>query len=257
MSHFEPTIPFGEPELMRASGFERYLEELARSAPEGSPSTRLSSLSPSLTQDLMRFEQRGRPADVLEVVAACVRHARSVTVHLRCADKALPLTLFPRERVAHCPIDLKSYLEQRHRAALRVLQVEPAVLRPPGDPDEMLIGDAACYRPLPPLLWALAQHGERAELLPEVTGAAVYRVSPGFDLALLPADGPLRASVMRLRREVASQREIASWAGMNRDRATRLVNALYLQAGLMVSRSHPAALGDSWFASDGSSTKGS
>ena len=43
MSHFEPTI-LGEPELMRASGFERYLEELARSAPEGSPSTRLSSL---------------------------------------------------------------------------------------------------------------------------------------------------------------------------------------------------------------------
>jgi hypothetical protein len=251
MPHFEPTIPFGEPELMRASGFERYLDEIARGAPEGAPSTRLSSLSPSLTQDLLRFEQQGRPADLLEVVAACVRHARNVTVHLRCADKALPLTLFPRERVLHCPLDLRLYLEQRQRSPLAVLQVEPAMLRPPGDPDATLIGDALLYRPLPPLLWALAMLGERAALLTEVTGAAVYRVSPGFDLALLPADGPVRAAVMRLRREVASQREIASWAGMNRDRAMRLVNALYLQAGLMVSRSHPAALGDSWFSSSG------
>ena len=60
MPEFEPTIPFGQPELMRASGFTRYLDELGRDAPEGAPSTRLSSLSPSLTQDLMRFEQGGR-----------------------------------------------------------------------------------------------------------------------------------------------------------------------------------------------------
>ena len=249
MPRFEPTIPFGEPELMRASGFERYLDELALGAPEGAPSTRLSSLSPSLTQDLLRFEQQGRVADVLEVVAACVRHARSVTVHLRAGDKALPLTLFPRERVAHCPLDLAARLAaaEARRAPLAVLQVEPAVLRPPGDPDAVLIGDALLYRPLPALMWALAIHGSRAELLTEVTGAAVYRVSPAFDLALVPERGALRAAVMRLRREVASLREIASWPGMGRERASRLVNALYLQAGLIVSRSHPAALGDSWF----------
>ena len=86
MPQFEPTIPFGEPELMRASGFARYLEEMAREAPEGAPSSRLSSLSPSLTQDLLRFEQGGREPDLLEVLAACVRHARAVTVHLPAAD---------------------------------------------------------------------------------------------------------------------------------------------------------------------------
>jgi hypothetical protein len=247
MPHFEPTIPFGEPELMRASVFERYLEEIARGARDGRPATRLSSLSPSLTQDLLRFEQQGRPADVLEVVAACVRHARNVTAHLRCDDKALPLTLFPRERLLHCPIDLTAVLEAKQGVSLAVLQVEPAVLRPPGDAEASLVGDALAYRPLPPLLWAMAVRGTRAELLPEVGGAAVYRVSPGFDLSLLPASGPLRAVVQRLRREVASQREIAGWPGMNRERSTRLINALYLQAGLMVSRSHPAALGDNWF----------
>ena len=249
MASFEPTIPFGEPELMRASSFQRYLDELGQRTPDGALSTRISSLSPSLTQDLLRFEQHGRAADVLEVVAACVRHVRSVTVHLRAGDRALPLTLFPRERLLHCAVDLAARMaeaEARH-VALSVLQVEPAMLRPPGDADAALVGDPALYRPLAPLLWALAIHGHRVALLTELAGAAVYRVSPALDLSLLPAAGPLRAAVLRLRREVASLREIASWPGIGRSRATRLLNALYLQAGLIVSRSHPAALGESWF----------
>ena len=246
MPNFEPTIPFGEPQLMRASGFQHYLDDLSRDAPEGAVSTRLSSLSASLTQDLMRFEQDGRAADLLEVLAAAVRHARSVTVHLKCGDKVVPLTVFPLERVAHCPLDLQALVERR-REPLTVLQVEPALLRPPGDPEAALVGDLALYRPLTPLLWTIAVHGPRGELLTEITGAAVYRISPTFDSAVLRAEGPLRRAVQQLRREVASQREIASWPGMNRERTTRLLNALYLQAGLIVSRSHPAALGDSWF----------
>ncbi len=184
MPRFEPTIPFGEPELMRASSFQHYLDELARNANGGPQSTRLSSLSPSLTQDLLRFEQNGRTADVLEVVAACVRHARSATVHLRCGDKALPLTLFPRERLIHCALDLTAHLATAaaRREALDVLQVEPAQWRPSGDPERRLVGDALLYRPLPDLLWALAMHGQRAELLTEVAGTAVYRVSPALDL---------------------------------------------------------------------------
>jgi hypothetical protein len=246
MSSFEPTVPFGEPELPRASGFARYLAELQRDAPEGAPSTRLSSLSPSLVQDLMRFEQTGRAADLLEVLAACVRHARNLTVHLRCLDKVLPLTVFPHARLAHCALDLRALVEQR-RVVLEVLQVEPAVLRPPGDPQAAMVGEPRLYRPLSPLLWAMAVHGVRGSLLPELAGAAVYRVSPAFDLAAPHREGPLRSAVQRLRRGVASQREIAGWPGMTRDRSVRLLNALYLQAGLIVSRSHPAALGDSWF----------
>ena len=127
------------------------LAELERSTPDGAPSTRLSSLSPSLAQDLMRFEQAGRAADLLEVLAACVRHGRNLTVHLRCLDKVLPLTLFPHERLAHCALDLRALVEQR-RIALAVLQVEPAVLRPPGDPQATMVGEPRFYRPLSPLL---------------------------------------------------------------------------------------------------------
>ena len=36
-------------------------------------------------------------------------------------------------------------------------------------------------------------------------------------------------------------RDMAEWPGFDRPRAMRLLNALYLQAGLIVSRSHPAA----------------
>jgi len=246
MSDFQSTIPVGEPELMRVSGFQRYLDELARQAPDGALSTRLSSLSPSLTQDLMRFEQGGRTADLLEVLAACIRHARSVTVHLQCGDKVLPLSVFPRQRVAHCPLDLAELVETQS-TPLSVLQVEPTVLRAPGDADAALVGEAHLYRPLSALLWAMAMRGARSDLLPEIAGAAVYRVSPTFDLAVVRTEGPLRSAVQQLRREVASLREISAWRGMDRERATRLLNALYLQAGLIVSRSHPAALGDSWF----------
>jgi hypothetical protein len=166
---------------------------------------------------------------------------------LHYGDKVLPLTLFPKEHLAHCPIDPQVLFQQWVEYPLTVLQVEPAVLRPPGDPDIALVGEEGMYHPLSPLLWALAMHGARAELLPEIAGTAVYRVSPAFDCTLVGRAGPLRSAVMQLRLEVASLRQIESWPGMNHELAMRLLNAVYLQVGLIVSRSHPAALGDSWF----------
>ena len=64
---FESTLPLGEPELMRVSAFQRYLEELRRESGDESL-TRLSSLNPSLLQDLLRFEQDGRRTELLEVI---------------------------------------------------------------------------------------------------------------------------------------------------------------------------------------------
>ena len=83
---FQSTLPFGAPDLMRASAFQRYLEEMERSGEIDGGHSRLSSLSPSLMQDLLRFEDARRPGEgleVLEVMAACVRHARSLLVHLQ------------------------------------------------------------------------------------------------------------------------------------------------------------------------------
>lgn len=243
---FEPTIPFGEPELMRASTYQRYLEELDADAVPGGVSSRIASLSPSLMADLLRFENEDGGSEVLEVMAACVRHAKRVTIQLQSGDRVVPLTVFPQERLVHCPLPLDELLG-KDLADLRVMHVEHAVRRPPGDPEADLVGEEDHHHALTPLLWELGMRGLRRSLLPEIAGPAVYRVAPALDLAALPISGALQAAVLRLARQAASLRELADWPGLDRDRAIRLLNALYLQAGLIVSRSHPDAVRDKWF----------
>lgn len=243
---FDSTIPFGEPELLRASAFRGYLDDLDAGSAAGSANSRMSALSPSLQADLMRFEQEGAGSETLEVIAACLRHSKRVTIHLECGDKVVPLTVFPRERLLHCPVDLAE-LMARHLPQLRVMHIEPAVLRPPDDPERSLVGEAHLYHRLAPLLWELAMRGSRRELLPEIAGPAVYRVSPALDTAALATSGALRATIERLRRQTARFAEIASWPAFDRERAARLLNAIYLQSGLMISRSHPEAIRESRF----------
>jgi hypothetical protein len=243
---FESTLPIGEPDLMRVSAFQRYLDELVRTGGTGA-SSRLSQLTPSLLQDLLRFEQDGRQTELLEAVAACLRHARPLCIHLRCAEKVIPLTLFPMERLAYCPVPMEDFLACPLKQ-LEVMHVEPALLRPPGDPVVQLVREPELYHPLAPVTWQLAMEGSREELLPEIGGSAAYRVAPGLDLRQLALSPTLRAGIRRLQRQTSSLREISELPGFNRATATRLLNALYLQAGLIVSRTHPAAAADSsWF----------
>ena len=243
---FDSTIPFGEPELMKASAYQKYLEEFEVDPFPGAPSVRLAQLSPSLQADLGRFERRGGSSEAIEVVAACIRHSSSVTIHFKCADRVVPLTVFPHERLVHCPMDIDELIE-RHLPDLHVMHVEPALLRPPGDPARELVGEARLHHALTPLLWSLALRGPRRELLPEIAGPAVYRVSPALDVDALPVTGASRAALVRLRQQATSLAGIASWPAFDRERAARLLNGVYLQAGLIVSRSHPDAVKESWF----------
>ena len=243
---FDSTIPFGEPELLKASTYRRYLDELDADTTPGSDSSRLNQLSPSLQADLQRADQSGGISETVEVIAACVRHSTRVTVYLQCAGRVLPLTVFPQERLVHCPMDLDEFVA-RHLSEARVMHIEPAVLRAPGDVERELIGESRLYHPLTPLLWELAMRGPRRELLPEIGGPAVYRVSPSLDTESLPLSGALRPGIERLRRRAMPVAAIAAWPGFDRERACRLLNALYLQAGLIISRSHPDAVRDSWF----------
>ena len=242
---FDSTIPFGEPELLKASAYRRYLDELDDSTP-GGDSSRLNQLSPSLQADLQRADQHGGISETVEVIAACVRHSSRVIIYLQCAGRVLPLTVFPHERLVHCPMDMGEFVE-RHLAQARVMHLEPAVLRPPGDAERELIGESRLYHPLTPLLWELAMRGPRRELLPEIAGPAVYRVAPSLDMATVPAGGAIKSAIERLRRKAVPLASIADWPAFDRERAARLLNALYLQAGLIVSRSHPDAVRDGWF----------
>jgi hypothetical protein len=243
---FDSTIPFGEPELLKASSYQQSLDAFEGDAGRGGAGGRLAQLSPSLQADLGRSEERGHGSETVEVIAACIRHSSRVTIYLQCAARVVPLTVFPQQRLVHCPMDMGELVE-RHLHELRVMHIEPATLRPPGDAASALVGEPHHHHPLTPLLWALALRGPRRELLPEIAGPAVYRVSPALDLETVVVTGVIRAAIARLRRQATSLAGIAAWPAFDRERAARLLNALYLQAGLIVSRSHPDAVRDSWF----------
>jgi hypothetical protein len=237
---FEPTRPIGDSKLMRLSTFYRQRDSSHGTLSTTAAITRLSMLGRSLVQDLARFEDKGRDTELLAVLAASVRHTRSLLVHLQCDDHVLPLTVFPAEGLVHTPIPMTELLEWP-LSDLRVLHYETPAMPSPSRTER---GQATPghLSPLGPLLWELALRGARGELLPEIGGIAAYRLGPGVELRGLPLEGTLGSAVKRLRRETCSLREIATWPGFDAERAARLLNALYLQAGLIVSRSHPAAI---------------
>jgi hypothetical protein len=233
-SNIPTTRPRFDAVLPRVSDFQRRL----RNSDGGAISTLTSTLLPSLLQDLQRFESQTRNGpglEVLQVVAASVRHARPLRLLLQHEDHVLPLTVMPRERVVHAPLPLAQWGLLRW-STLRVLQVEPAAAH--GE-----LGEGSHLAPLGLVLWALALHGSRAELLPEIAGPAAYRIAPSTDLSVLALEGPLAAAMARLRRHTTPLGELSTWPGLDRERAMRLLNGLYLQAGLIITRSHPAASG--------------
>ena len=103
------------------------------------------------------------------------------------------------------------------------------------------IADGPGYRPIRPLLWALALHAPAAQLLQEIGGRAAYRIVAGHVPDAAALSGALGPALQRLRTEIASLHDIARWPGMDHERAVRLLNATYLQGGLMVLRTHHAA----------------
>lgn len=244
--NFESTLPMGAADLMRASTFRRAQEDERLLADDDRISTRLSSLMPSLHQDLLRFEQKGRQSELLEVMAGAVRHAHPVTVHLQLVDHVLALTVFPVQRLAHCVLPMWRFFELQ-LTDLEVLRVERTQMPVPDLLRLAQSSEQAHVAPLGKLLWELSLRGSRDELLPEIAGQAAYRITPTLNLAALELSGSLASACDRLRRQTTNLREIAEWPGFDRARAMRMLNGLYLLAGLMVSRSHPAATNDGWF----------
>lgn len=242
---FQPTRPADEPDLMRVSAFQRHLESVSSTLSGELSSARMSILGPSLMQDLMRFEREGRETELLEVLAACIRHARSLLVHLQIEDKVIPLTVFPTDWLVHCTMPMPQLLEAP-LGDLRVLNLEPPAVRVPGDRQRSFRNDGPSFAPLGPLLWELALRGARDELLPEIAGNAAYRIAPGVELRALNLQGSMASAVQKLQRQTSSLRDISQWPGFDRERAMRMLNGLYLQAGLMVSRTHPAATNEGW-----------
>ena len=156
----------------------------------------------------------------------------------------MSLTVFPLDKLVLCAIPMSEFMTG-DLARLEVLQVEPARIARPG-PQHLKADARGQFGPLATLMWEIALRGSRNTLLPEVSGQAAYRIAPGVLLHGLRIPGAMANCIVRLRRQTCNLREIAEWPGLNLPRATRLINALYLQSGLIVSRTHPAATNEGW-----------
>lgn len=224
--------------LWHISAFERQRDEGNASAFTGlGPSTNLST---TLVSELVQMEQRSLGGDVLSVMSACMRQRENALLLLKHQDLVWPVTLFPRDNLYHCPRPLAEEL-LASGLDLALLQVEAAGVRPPGSAYTERIATLEHYRPLAPLLWSVALVGPRARLFDEIGGHAAYRVTPDFALGPVRLSGAVGATFERLRTEIAPLRDIARWPGMTPERAVRLLNALFVQGGLIVLRAHHAA----------------
>lgn len=231
---------FDDSTLWRISAYERMRDE------HGSRSgfTRLDGvptmLPTTLLGDLQHSDGQARDNDVVEVMAACLRHREAALLYLRHQGLVWPVTLFPSRELYHAPRDLVASTA-RDLSDLAVLAFEPPGLQPPGHWKHECIGQLEHYLPLERLFWAVGLKGPRAELLSEIDGPVVYRALRKPDRVDAAAPGAMGSAQERLHRDAASLREIAGWPGMSLERANRLLNAMYLTTQLMVVRSHPAA----------------
>lgn len=201
-----------------------------------STSTRVSStLSPSVLCDLMRFEDEACGSDLLPVLAAIVRHMRPLLVYLQFVDRVVELAVFPREQQFRCDLDLPN-LSCHDATTLQVMHVAPV---PPAGLRDPAAAGAAHGGTVALLLWQMALRGNRCALLPEIAGPVRYRLAPGLPLRRLPMEPWCRSMLHRLGDEPVTVHELAGESELEQTRTQRLLNALYLQGRLMITRSLP------------------
>jgi hypothetical protein len=188
--------------------------------------------------DLQRLAALPEHFGALAVFAASVRHAQPIAVHMRTQSKPFLLSIFPRERFYQCEHSLGEF-DPDDLAVLRLVRVEPVLPLLMGDTPS---GKASHFRlgPLGLMLWQLALHGPTHELLPEIAGPANYRLTPSLHLAGLPMHSGLLAVLQKLRGRSCTVKELAHGTSVGPSQVKRLLNALYLQMGLIVTRSGTA-----------------
>ncbi len=230
-----PTIPFSDTTQFRPTDVASTIFD-GDDAEVGVPlpSTFTTTLSPSLLSDLKRFADEPGGTELLPVLAASVRHARPLALHLQHGRSVLRLSVFPRDQLFHCPQNLCA-LSHAELARLRLVHVEPEGLLAPFAPDGSRCSTLE-FGALAPLLWLLALHGARGELLPEIAGTVSYRLAPGVTMRGLPIDRSDMPLLQHLQRSTSSLDELAGWTVLDPTRVRRLLNALYLQSGLIISR---------------------
>jgi hypothetical protein len=223
---------FDDSTLWRVSAFER-----ERVSTQGPGTTLLAS---TLMAELHALHRNDLADDVLQIFAVCVRLRESALVYLECERLVWPITLFPRDMLYHSPQSI-AQCSETILANVRSMGVESAVVRAPGQWMHDRHAPTDAYHALPPALWKLALQGPSPQLLGEIGGTAAYRVLRNPQEDRLPTPGALGPAIASMRKEAMALRHLARLPGMSVERASRLLNALYLTSNLVVTRAHPSA----------------
>lgn len=216
-----------------AQPFEETLPTLL-GVTEGVVEAPRSQLGSSIWADLRRFEASPTGFDLLVVMAACMRHVHSLDIHFRMRGQLEVLSIYPQAQSFRCALDLCG-LPPAEMRELGLLHVEPAAT---------WLSPEHCLQPSPTLrtgqlrllLWLMALHGPRSALLPEIDEPARFRLAPGLDLLSLPLDLALTQVLDRMNDRPLSADELANDSELGHAGVVRLLNALYLQSGLIVTR---------------------
>lgn len=219
---FETTQPFSPSE-------QRVAEQ-----PEVGAGGVRPGLSSAMKAELQRLASLPH-VGALAVFAASVRHSQPIAVHMHARGKPFLLSIFPREGYYQCARSLGE-AHPDDLAQLRLARVEPVLPllmgdTPAGKQSECRVG------PLGLMLWQLALFGPTHELLAEIAGPASYRMTPSHDLAGLPLPWGMPAVLRKLRQRASTVEELAQGTSWGPSQVKRLLNALYLQLGLIVIRS--------------------
>ncbi len=227
---------FDESTLWQVNAFPRPRAETTGS---GFGPVRSVMLPSALIAALSQLESRQTSLPILEVLAACVRHRENALILLRLGGLVWPLTLFPQHNLHHLPRSIIASLRENGRD-LAVIAVEPAGLHPPRHGQVERMSEGPGCRVNQPLLWAMAMYAPFSGLVAGIGGRAAYKITADTSDDGL-AGGTVKFSLQRLRHDIASLHDVAAWPGMGIERAARLLNGAYLQGGLRILRTHPAA----------------
>jgi hypothetical protein len=233
--HLAKHRPAGRPEPVLLTDVVDTFGGAIGSALRPSSAQGRSAFSPSLISDLRRFESATNDCDLLPVLAATVRHATPVALHVHNRDRVIELSVFPQQQYYCADIDVCA-LSNKEKTRLRLMHVAPILTAEMAEKPHV---SRMCTGSLQSLLWSLALHGARDDLLPEIAGPARYRIAPGVPLRSLPMEDWTLAVLQKLRGEPKTLDELVPHAMLERRHAHRLLNAIYLQGRLMVTRSLP------------------
>jgi len=193
-----------------------------------------SVLSEPMLDELRRLDPDGTGAELTEAFAMCLRLGEPTLLSIELDGWVWPVTLFPEQGLCRAPIDWSS-APPSGLAHARLLDCAPALFAPPSPSPGRGRGTPPCHYRLDSLTWTLALQGPRSSLLSTLAGPLRFRVGDRADDASsqrLP--GALGSASARLRDTTATLAEIARWPGLDRARASRLLNGLHMSSRLTI-----------------------